>query len=236
MKGFLLLLIVPALLAAQELPYEQKIEGTQVSFEMVPVPGKNLWVGRTEVTWDMYDVFMLRLDATRGAPTEATSGPSRPYGPPDYGYGHKGYAVISVTRAAAEAFCRWLSAKTGHNYRLPTEAEWNEIARLALVTRKLEDIAWYKENSDGKTHAAGSKKADALGLFDLLGNAGEWVTTEDSALVLKGGSYVTPRAQLSAEQRWVQDGSWNERDPQLPKSAWWLSDAPFAGFRIVRER
>lgn len=235
MKRLLLLALVPTVLSGQDLPYEEKIAGTTVSFEMVPVPGKNLWVGRTEVTWDLYDVFMLRLDATRGAPGEPTSAPSKPYGAPDYGFGHTGYPVISVTRAAAEAFCRWLSEKTGRKYRLPTEAEWLEIARLALVSTKVAEIAWHKENSDGKTHAVGKKEPDALGLFDLLGNAGEWVTTADGKPVLRGGAYVTPRAQLSADFRWIQDSSWNERDPQLPKSSWWLSDGPFAGFRIVRE-
>ena len=40
---------------------------------------------------------------------------------------------------------------------------------------------------------------------------------------------------VGAASRRVQDASWNETDPQLPKSRWWLSDAPFVGFRLVRE-
>jgi hypothetical protein len=53
--------------------------------------------------------------------------------------------------------------------------------------------------------------------------------------VLRGGSYRDAADAVGPASRAVQDESWNIRDPQLPKSRWWLSDAPFAGFRIVRE-
>jgi formylglycine-generating enzyme required for sulfatase activity len=78
----------------------------------------------------------------------------------------------------------------------------------------------------------GARKPDALGLFDLFGNAAEWVTTSDGTRVTRGGSFRD--AVVGPASRAVQDDSWNERDPQLPKSRWWLSDGPFAGFRVVR--
>ena len=81
----------------------------------------------------------------------------------------------------------------------------------------------------------GTKAPDAIGLLDLFGNAAEWVITTDGAPVLRGGSYRDPPAAVGPSARSVQDPSWNERDPQLPKSRWWLSDGPFAGFRIVRD-
>jgi formylglycine-generating enzyme required for sulfatase activity len=198
----------------------------------------DLWVGRTEVTWDMYDAFALsRPDtiASRGG-ADAVARPTRPYGAPDYGWGHAGYPVISVAYTAAEAFCEWLSARTGKRYRLPTEAEWNAIARAALSDSVgTESLAWHAGNADGTTHPVGRKRADALGLHDLLGNAAEWVTPSTGRPVLRGGSFRTGASVLSPDTRSVQDDSWNERDPQIPQSRWWMSDAPFAGFRIVRD-
>ena len=233
--------------------YSETIAGTLVTFEMVPVPagtvtigGKTVpvgpfYIGRREATWDIYDVFALGLDAPPASTgVDATARPSRPYGAPDYGWGHAGFPVISVTRGAAEAFCAWLSAKTGKRYRLPTEAEWLHVASLATGgtergPQRRNDIAWHRGNSDGRTHAAGGKAADSFGLFDLFGNAAEWVTTADGTPVLRGGSFRDSAETVGPGMRSVQDDSWNERDPQLPGSRWWLSDAPFAGFRIVRD-
>jgi formylglycine-generating enzyme required for sulfatase activity len=232
--------------------YRESIPRTLVSFEMVPVPGGTVevgnrsetvapfYIGRTEVTWDLYDVFALRLDAPQG-PTgaDAIARPSQPYGAPDYGWGHTGYPAISVTREAAEAFCAWLSTKTGKMYRLPTEAEWQHAAALAsgrgsLSPDGLHSIAWHRGNAESRTHSAAARQADRLGLFDLFGNAAEWVTTSDGGRVTRGGSFRDPLERIGPAARDVQSEDWNERDPQLPKSRWWLSDAPFVGFRIVR--
>src|SRR5688500_5155905 len=119
--------------ASSPTSYRETIPGTLVGFEMVLVPGragaKPFFLGRTEVTWDVYDVFMLGLDEKAPAGgVDATARPSKPYGAPDYGWGHAGYPVISVAREAAEAFTAWLSKKTGKQYRLPTEQEWEQAA------------------------------------------------------------------------------------------------------------
>jgi formylglycine-generating enzyme required for sulfatase activity len=227
------------------------IPGTLVTFEMVPVPAGSVTIdgkpvtiapfliGRTEVTWDMYDVFALGLDA-KDEGVDAVSRPSQPYGAPDYGWGHAGYAAISIARPAAEAFCDWLSKKTRKKYRLPTEAEWMHVAALAvgsapLTPARRDSLAWHQGNSLGTAHAVGRKKPDALGLFDLFGNAAEWVVVDgDGSFVTRGGSFRDPAERVGPDARAIQDSSWNERDPQLPKSKWWLSDGPFVGFRIVR--
>ncbi len=232
--------------------YHESISGTLVTFEMVGVPAGRVtiaspegrrtvdvepfYIGRTEVTWDMYDVFALGLDSPSGA--DPVARPSNPYGAPDYGWGHAGFPVMSVTRAAAEAFCAWLSQKTGRAYRLPTEAEWAHAAALAaggdgLDAAERDALAWWRENADGRTHPVASRAADALGLFDLFGNTAEWVAAGPDALVTRGGSFRDPADRVSPDARGVQDSSWNETDPQLPKSRWWLSDAPFAGFRLA---
>jgi len=233
--------------------YRESIPGTLVTFEMVLVPdgtvtieGKAVrvqpfYIARTETTWDMYDVFALGLDTPkdRGG-ADAVARPSQPYGAPDYGWGHADYPVISVTRAAAQAFAEWLSTKTGKKYRLPTEAEWTRAAELAsgkaAQTSALGDmLAWHRGNASARTHRVGTKQPDAHGLFDLFGNAAEWVTTSDGKLVTRGGSFRDSADAVGPGARALQDDSWNERDPQLPKSRWWLSDGPFVGFRLVRE-
>jgi formylglycine-generating enzyme required for sulfatase activity len=246
------LAIVTLAAAPQPPAYREAIPGTTVNFDMVLVPQGavtvngvpvtigSFYIGKTEVTWDMYDVFALGLDtpAAQAAGADATARPSHPYGAPDYGWGHAGYPVISVTRQAAEAYAKWLSQKTGRDYRLPTEVEWLHAARLAagagaLAPDQREALVWHRGNASSHTHPVGTKAADRLGLFDLFGNATEWVMTEGPAQVTRGGSFRDGARDVGPAARPVQDEYWNERDPQLPKSRWWLSDGPFVGFRLA---
>jgi formylglycine-generating enzyme required for sulfatase activity len=217
--------------------YTDSVPGTLVRFEMVKVPGSELWVGRTEVTWDLYDAFALsRPDSSeQRRAADAVARPTRPYGAPDYGWGHAGFPVISVAYTGARSFCEWLSARTGKKYRLPTEAEWESIAAAAVAGQSAVDAAWHAGNANGRTHAVGTKPQDALGLFDLFGNAAEWVTVRSGRPAVRGGSFRDAAEAIGPAARAVQDDTWNERDPQIPQSRWWMSDAPFVGFRIVRE-
>jgi formylglycine-generating enzyme required for sulfatase activity len=238
LQAFLVPVAAPNPAQAAGLQVERdSVPGTLVTFEMVKVPSTNLWVGKTEVTWDLYDAFALsRPDTTERTTADAVARPTRPYGAPDHGWGHAGYPVISVAYSGAQAFCEWLSARTGKLYRLPTEAEWEQIARLALGDSPDRDaMAWHAGNAGGTTRPVSAKGADQLGLHDLLGNAAEWVTPASGRPVVRGGSFRTAPSALGPATRAVQDDTWNERDPQIPQSRWWMSDAPFAGFRIVRE-
>jgi formylglycine-generating enzyme required for sulfatase activity len=237
--------------------YREAIPGTAATFEMIPVPGGSVevpgpdgprrvevgpvWMSRTEVTWDAYDVFALGLDGDGTTPAaDAVARPSRPYGAPGSGWGHAGHPAINITRAAADAYCEWLSAVTGRTYRLPTEAEWLHAASLAtggepIPPERLDALAWHAGNAGGRTHPVASKDPDALGLHDLFGNVAEWVLTGDGRPVTRGGSFRDPPSAVAVAARAAQDPSWTERDPQLPRSRWWLTDAPFVGFRLVRE-
>jgi len=258
--------------ARQLEPYSETIAGTLVSFDMMPVPGGAVtitdpeapddkrvvevapfWIGKTEVTWDEFDVWLLGLDTEpeRRAGIDADSRPSRPYGAPDRGFGHAGFAAISVTFHAAQSYAEWLSAKTGKHYRLPTWAEWQLAClsnlgpdrgaqpandRGAPSPTALEAQAWHGGNAARATHAVATKDPGALGIFDLLGNAGEWGANPEGDPALHGGTYRDNPVDISCAARAEQERSWNERDPQIPKSSWWLSDGPFAGFRLVRGR
>ena len=246
--------------AARPVPYRDSIPPTLVTFEMVPVPGGTVtldspagprvvavapfWIGKTEVTWDEYDVWVYRLDVAAGAPggpdsADATARPSRPYGAPDRGFGHQGYPALAMTYPAARAYCAWLSARTGRHYGLPTDAQWTRALELGLGTdttlsaERRDALAWHAGNAAHKAHAVASKRADALGVYDLLGNVAEWVTVPDGPPVVRGGSWADPAARVGPRARAAQTSAWNETDPQFPKSRWWLADAPFVGFRIV---
>lgn len=223
-------------------PFRQEVAATAYAIEMVPIPAsedgsiKPFWMSRTEITWDVFDVYAFRLDEGEpgGEGVDAVSRPSKPYLPPDRGLGHEGYAAISVGFKNAQEFCNWLSARTGRHYRLPTEAEWEHACRAGgAESPPLDEIAWHAGNSEGVPHPVGTKKPNAWGLHDMHGNVLEWVVGADGKPVTCGGSWRDPPEKVGCGARQKQDPSWNSTDPQVPKSKWWLSDGPFVGFRIV---
>lgn len=242
-----------------------KLEGFTIEYPMVKVPGtadgtvKPLFVGKTEVPWELYDIFMLRLDLTdeqRTSGVDAEARPTKAYGSPDRGFGHDGYAALGMSRLSAEKFCEWLSRRTGRTFRLPTELEWQHAARggadVVPTGDALRECAWFADNSDAKPHPIASKAANGYGLHDMLGNLAEWVAAAPDAApdavnateakrpakkerVAKGGAFDSAAADTTVEARRVETPAWNKTDPQFPKSKWWLSDASFVGFRVVCE-
>jgi formylglycine-generating enzyme required for sulfatase activity len=234
-------------------PFTQTLAGTAQSFQMVPVPGGQVtlhegaaervvevapfFIAVTETTWDLYDVFVFGFDKAQTTPeADAVTRPSRPYVSPDRGFGHAGYAAISLTHMGAEHYCKWLSAKTGRRYRLPAEAEWSRACLAGGVTpERAEEHAWALENAERAPHPVARRKPDALGVHDLWGNVMEWCTGADGKPVAMGGSFRQPLAELGCSARAIPTRAWQETDPQVPKSVWWLSDAEFAGFRVVCE-
>ena len=245
--------------------FEEKIPGVLMPLKMVAIKGgkfqmapieqggqpkevevKNFYISEIEVPWDIFDTFAFSLDMTEeekkkddALPKENRSRPSKPYGAPDHGFGHQGYAAISMTHKSAEKFCGWLSAKTGKKYRLPTEAEWEYAARAGgpaeVAPDAIDKVAWYWDNVEEKTQPVKTKEANAWGLHDVLGNAAEWVNGADGKPVARGGSYKTRAKKLSYALREPQTPQWNETDPNDPKSTWWLSDGKHVGFRVVCE-
>jgi formylglycine-generating enzyme required for sulfatase activity len=246
-----------ALIVPDREAYVETLPGTTFGFEMVPVPSPlplgdqahdgSLWMSRTEIPWEVYDTFVYQLekpeDEATAAGLDAIVRPSEPYMMADFGFGHDGWPVICVSFQGAAVFCEWLSELTGRSYRLPTEEEWELVCRQANEGwcdgghgSALLEHAWVAENAERASHAVGAKPADRLGLHDLLGNVAEWVTTSDGTPAVKGGSWKDAASDVTCAARKTQEASWNARDPQIPKSRWWLADANFVGFRVVCEQ
>jgi formylglycine-generating enzyme required for sulfatase activity len=273
-------------------PYTSEIPNTGVSFDLVPIRGGEFtmgtpeteagrrkdegpqrkvkidpfWMGKREVTWDEYRLFMFsqmaKEDVDKDPLVDAISRPTRPYVEMSFGMGINGYPAISMTQHAANKYAEWLSARTGHFYRLPTEAEWEYACRAGTTTAysfgdnaaQLGDYAWFSDNSDGKYQQVGKKKPNAWGLHDMHGNVMEWTLDQYNAAgyaglggdntwnvssapypqAVRGGAWTDPADQLRCGSRIGSDPSWKQQDPQLPKSIWYHTDAQGLGFRLVR--
>jgi formylglycine-generating enzyme required for sulfatase activity len=285
----------------EEKGYIQNIPGTPEVIEMAFIPGGTFsmgspkseqghfgdegpqhlvevdpfWMGKFEITWDLYELFISRgIDKKRPATVSgkeveidvaAVSGATQPYTEMSFGMGVEGYPAICMTQLAAVKFCEWLSAMTGNFYRLPTEAEWEYACRAGTKTAysfgdnpsNLDIFAWHEGNSGGAYHKVGQKEPNPWGLYDMHGNVSEWTLDEyvptvyntrkrktvDNPLqtptktyprVVRGGAWSDKPNRLRSAARRPSSKKWKKRDPQIPKSLWWHTDAPFVGFRVVR--
>ena len=222
--------------------YTQEIPGTDVSFEMIWVPAGGFWIGKTEVTWNEYELYALTEETPEGV--DAVSRPSRSYHPHDKGWGTDTRPACGMSRHAAERYCVWLSKKTGVTYRLPSGAEWQTAfdAGKPPEPRPLQKRAWFAANSEEKTQPVGTRAPNRLGIHDMLGNVMEYTTDTapedengDRWPLLRGGSFADSAEKVNGRHKQPQLFVWNERDPQRPRSRWWLCDGPYVGFRVLRD-
>src|SRR5699024_355979 len=121
------------------------------------------------------------LSSTSAVNVDAISTPTPSYIDMSYGMGREGYPAGSMTQYAAVMYAKWLTAKTGNFYRLPTEAEWEYACRAGSSTayyygnspENLGKYAWYKNNNENTYHKVGKKKPNQWGLYDMMGNVAE---------------------------------------------------------------
>jgi formylglycine-generating enzyme required for sulfatase activity len=245
-------------------------EGPQFKCQVGP-----FWMAKVETTWDLYDLYWKNEEIPQDnkrlnkpvVTKDALTRPTDPYADETFQHGREGKPVLGITHHAALMYCQWLSRKTGKNYRLPTEAEWEYACRAGSTTEfpwgddpsKLGEYAWYGPNSEEDTHPVGTKKPNAWGLYDMLGNVDEWCMDHYSPVdyqayakhpltinplrkpdsfkysyAVRGGSWADPEVRCRSAARRGSDKSWLKRDPQRPQSIWWMTDGDFVGFRVVR--
>lgn len=213
-------------------------EGPQHKVQISP-----FWMGTYEVTWDQFLLFIypddekkLReshpTDAALNQLTDAVTRPSKPYVDMSFGMGKAGYPAIAMTQHGANKFCHWLSAKTGHFYRLPTEAEWEYACRAGTTTAysfgndasKLPEYGWFFDNSNSKYQKVGKKKPNPWGLYDMHGNVTEWVLDQyapDFYQTLAAAGVTTDpwnKATLPYPHS-ARGGSWDDDAPALRSAA-----------------
>ncbi len=257
--------------ASEMKPYIETIPGTDLKFEMLPIPAGSFlmgspetepkrsadegprhevavnafWMGKYEVTWDEYDQFAFSMDIkrkkrenvdlTKQANTEAAADavtrPTPPYADETFGFGRKGQPVICVTHHSAMEYTRWLSAKTGKTYRLPTEAEWEYACRAGSKTlysfgddaSELGDYAWNVDNAE-KPQPVGKKKPNPWGLYDMHGNVSEWCLDrylpEIYSTFTKGVAKGPVALPTADEYPYVaRGGSWDDDADRLRSAA-----------------
>jgi formylglycine-generating enzyme required for sulfatase activity len=273
-------------------PYEQNINGKNITIKMLPIPSgtylmgspigekgrqsdegpqvtvkvEPFWMAETEITHDQFAAFRFEEKDLDPKP-DAITRPTAQYIDLTWGMGKEGgYPANSMQPYTAITYCKWLWKKTGIFYRLPTELEWEYAAKAGkngafpegVNQQNIKNYAWYLLNSKEKYQIVAKKLPNKFGLFDMMGNVAEWTmdmydaeyfkklkenTTANyitkrksnrSLHTAKGGGFKSPIFELRPSDRMPQTDAWNKRDPQIPKSKWWLTDGDYVGFRIVR--
>ncbi len=193
---------------------------------------KGFYIGKYEVTFREYDKFCKDMGRKK---------------PNDEGWGRGKRPVINVSWNDAKAYAKWLSKKTGKTYKLPTEAQWEYVARAGTTTKwsfgnnknRLGSYAWYKDNSNNMTHQVGQKKPNPWGVYDMYGNVWEWC--EDRFVYNYNNTPIDGGANTKGEQidRVLRGGSWFNnfnylysafRYGYVPKGA-----GSVFGFRLLQE-
>ena len=152
-------------------------------------------IGETPVTQELWQAVM-------GTNPSYYKGPQRP--------------VENVSWNDCQEFIRKLYQKTGKQFRLPTEAEWEFAARGGKNSRgykfsgsnNLSEVAWFGENSSHKTHPVKEKKPNELGIYDMSGNVWEWCQDWYDDNYYNNSRGKDPKGPRIGSYRVSRGGSW----------------------------
>lgn len=151
--------------------------------------------------------------------------------------------VENVSWNDTQAFVQKLGQMTGHQFRLPTEAEWEFAARggtkgkgtLYAGSDNAEDVANSFEYGHGKTWAVGQVGANELGLFDMCGNAAEWV--QDFYADYTAADQTDPKGPASGDYHVYRGGHCNKNADECTVTIRMkfapVLPAPSIGLRLV---
>ena len=219
-------------------PEKPEFEVGNVQFTMIRVDGGTFQMGATsEQGFDAYDsekpVHQVTLSTYYIGETEVTQelwqavmgeNPSRFKG--------NRRPVESVSWKDCQSFIEKLNKKTGLQFRLPTEAEWEYAARGGNKSQgykysgsnNLGDVAWYTDNSGLSTQDVKTKQANELGIYDMSGNVWEWC--QDWYGSYSAGSQTNPTGASSGSLRVFRGGGWSidARDCRVSFRSFWYAD------------
>jgi formylglycine-generating enzyme required for sulfatase activity len=160
--------------------------------------------------------------------------------------------VETVSWDDVQSFLKRLNAQTGSKYRLPTEAEWEYACRAGsdepfgmgadgkpVSVEYLPEYAWYSADSDNKTHPVGSKKPNAWGLNDTMGNVWEWCQDYFAPDFYRLPPQRDPVNATESTERVFRGGCWFLEPPQLRCAARGANlstfKSPYVGLRLARD-
>jgi formylglycine-generating enzyme required for sulfatase activity len=124
------------------------------------------------------------------------------------------YPVEQASWNDAQKFIKKLNSRTGKEYRLPTEAEWEYACRANSPGKycggdDLDAVAWHGKNSGDSTHAVGGRAANSFGLYDMSGNVWEWCADRYGKDYYAFSSQSNPVGPESGSDRVARGGGWN---------------------------
>ena len=149
--------------------------------------------------------------------------------------------IVGVSWEDAVAFCEWMSAESGGEIHLPTEAEWEYACRAGSTGERngdLDRIAWHSGNAEKRTHPVGEKEPNTWGLYDTLGNVREWCHDWYNGEYYRVSPLMNPEGPDMGSYRVYRGGSWYSF-PALVRSAHRFRLVPSnrrgsLGFRLAR--
>lgn len=149
-----------------------------------------------------------------------------------------------------QGFIKKLNEKTGMNYRLPTEAEWEYAARSGGRKEqwpgtndedKIGEYAWYSHNADGHTHAVAGKLPNEIGVYDMMGNVWEWCSDWYCNHYYETHPNKDPQGHSEGPNRVLRGGGWRSKNQGLrttDRNSFDPASKKFSdiGFRLARSQ